>query len=278
MSFAALTRTVLTMALISTMPQAIAGSPAHPSGPVPAGYRLVWSDEFNTPGLPDPTKWVNDTLMNKQGWHNRELQYYSAPRAENAVVRNGKLLLTARKESLSNAADWGGQRYTSARLLTRGLGEWTYGFFEVRAMLPCGKGIWPAIWTLGSGGAWPDDGELDIMEFIGADPNRVFSTVHTLAGHGARGVGGNVRVSDVCQTFHNYQMHWTAEWVRFGVDGVVHFEYKNSRSGRDRWPFDTPQFLILNIAIGGLHGGAVDERVFPVAMEVEHVRVYQRQQ
>lgn len=245
---------------------------------VPAGYRLVWSDEFDRDGLPDPAKWVYDTGMNKAGWHNRELQYYSGPRAENARVQGGRLVITARKESLSSAPDWGGQRYTSTRLITQGKGEWTYGFFEVRAKLPCGKGTWPAIWTLNRDLVWPAGGELDIMEHIGREPGRVFSTVHTAAGHGAHGSGAARQVSDACSVFHDYQMHWTADTVRFGIDGVVHYEYSNPRSGPERWPFDAPQFLILNIAVGGDLGGAVDDAVFPVSMEVEHVRVHQARQ
>ena len=242
---------------------------------VPADHALVWSDEFDRDGLPDPAKWAYDTSMNKAGWHNRELQYYAGPRAENTVVRGGRLVITAREESLSFAPDWGGQRYTSTRLITQGKGEWTYGFFEIRAKLPCGKGTWPAIWMLNRDVVWPAGGELDIMEHIGREPGRVFSTVHTAAGHGGSGSGAATRVSDACTAFHNYQMHWTAQWVRFGIDGVMHYEYKNPRSGPERWPFDAPQFLILNIAVGGDLGGAVDDGVFPVSMEVDHVRVYQ---
>ena len=121
---------------------------------LPAGYTLVWSDEFNTTGLPDAAKWNYDTGRNKAGWYNNELQYYSAARLENAELRDGNLVITARKERMSSAADWGGQPYTSARLLTAGKAAWTYGYFEIRAKLPCGKGTWPAIWTLGSGGDW----------------------------------------------------------------------------------------------------------------------------
>ena len=243
---------------------------------VPAGYQLVWADEFNTDGLPDPAKWAYDTGMNKAGWHNRELQYYAGPRAENAHVKGGRLVITARKESLASAPDWGGQRYTSTRLVTQGKGDWTYGFFEIRAKLPCGQGTWPAIWMLNRDVVWPAGGELDIMEHIGREPGRVFSTVHTAAGHGGSGSGAATQVSDACTAFHNYQMHWTADAVRFGIDGVVHAQYKNPRQGKERWPFDAPQFLILNIAVGGDLGGAVDDSVFPVAMEVEHVRVYQK--
>ncbi len=245
---------------------------------VPGGYRLVWSDEFDTDGLPDPAKWAYDTGMNKAGWHNRELQYYAGPRLENAAVKAGRLVISARKESLSSARDWGGQRYTSTRLITQGKRDWTYGFFEIRAKLPCGQGTWPAIWMLNRDVVWPAGGELDIMEHIGREPGRVFSTVHTAAGHGGKGSGAARQVSDACTAFHDYQMHWTAETIRFGIDGVPHFEYRNPRQGSERWPFDAPQFLILNIAVGGDLGGAVDDGVFPVSMEVEHVRVYQPRQ
>jgi beta-glucanase (GH16 family) len=258
----------------STAPKAMPRSPA-PALSVPAGYKLVWSDEFAHEGLPDARRWGYDTGMNKRGWHNRELQYYSPARAENARVQGGRLIIEARKESMAQAADWGGQRYTSSRLLTKGLAEWTYGFFEVRAKLPCGKGTWPAIWMLNSAVDWPKGGELDIMEHVGHRPGRVFSTVHTAAAHGT-GKGADAHVKDACSTFHNYQMHWTATEVRFGIDGEVHFTYANAGTGRDQWPFDAPQFLILNIAIGGDLGGVVEDSIFPVQMEMEHVRVYQR--
>ena len=271
--YTAFAASALSLAACTPMVPVAAGASALA---VPAGYRLAWSDEFERDGLPDAARWAYDTGMNKAGWHNRELQYYSGPRAENARVQGGRLVITARKESLSSAPDWGGQRYTSTRLITQGKGDWTYGYFEVRAKLPCGKGTWPAIWMLNSDVIWPAGGELDIMEHIGRDPGHVFSSVHTAAGHGANPAGGGRKVPDVCTAFHAYQMHWTADTVRFGIDGVVHFEYKNPRTGPDRWPFDKPQFLILNIAVGGDLGGEVDDAVFPVSMEVEHVRVYQR--
>jgi beta-glucanase (GH16 family) len=242
----------------------------------PAGYRLVWADEFDVDGLPDPARWFHDTGRNKEGWHNHERQYYSGPRAENAVIRNGVLAITARKESLRSAPDFGGQAYTSARLITRGKAEWTYGFFEVRAKMPCGAGTWPAIWTLGSGGRWPDDGELDILEHMGRDPLRVFSAVHVAAGHAGQAMGGAARLPTVCSAFHAYQMHWTPRDVVFGVDGFTHFRYVKFDLGARAWPFDAPQFLLLNLAIGGDLGGPVDDRIFPVALEVDYVRVYQR--
>ena len=257
-------------------PAPITPPPTTPPNPsyVPANYSLVWSDEFNVDGLPDATRWDYDTERNRLGWFNNELQYYAAARFENTVVTGGRLRITARRESLSSAADWGGQRYTSARLITRGKAQWTYGFFEVRAKLPCGRGTWPAIWMLGSGGVWPDDGEIDILEQVGSNPSRVFGTVHTLQS-GGNGTGGAIQVPDACTAFHDYQLHWTRDEISIGMDGTTYYRYANPRSGRNTWPFDAPQFLLLNIAIGGTLGGAVDDTIFPVTMEVEHVRVWQ---
>jgi beta-glucanase (GH16 family) len=259
--------------LSMSAPAPAAGTP--PRLERPADHVLVWADEFDSPGLPDPKRWVYDVGMNKKGWHNNELQYYSDAGGRNAVVRNGRLVITARKESPRDAPDWGGQRYTSARLITRGKAEWTYGFFEVRAKMPCGRGTWPAIWTLGSGGQWPDDGELDIMEHVGSDPKRTSSAIHVRGAHGANPVYGAARVPDACSAFHNYQMHWTRDGVSFGVDGFVHLHYPRIDAGPAAWPFDKPQFLLLNLAIGGHLGGPVDDRIFPVQFEVEYVRVYQ---
>jgi beta-glucanase (GH16 family) len=265
----------LAVLALATSGDAQAGKATAPMT-VPAGYALVWSDDFSAEGRPDAAKWSYDTGRNREGWHNHELQYYSRDRPQNAQLRGGRLVITARRETLSSAADWGRQRYTSARLITRGKAEWTYGFFEIRARLACGKGTWPAIWMLGSQGDWPAAGELDIMEHIGHQPGRVFSTVHTAGGSGASGAGAATPVPDACTNFHDYQMHWTTQGIRFGVDGVVHFEYANPGTGSARWPFDAPQFLILNIAIGGDLGGKVDNSIFPASMEIEHVRVHQR--
>ena len=242
---------------------------------MPASYRLVWADEFSVDGLPDAARWDYDTERNRVGWYNNELQYYSGPRSENARVSDGALRITARRESLSTAPDWGGQRYTSTRLVTRGRAAWTYGFFEIRAKLPCGRGTWPAIWMLGSGGVWPDDGEIDIMEQVGSNPSRVFGTVHTRAGSGGASIGAATQVPDACTAFHDYQLHWTPNEITVGVDGVVYFRYGNPGTGRDRWPFNQPQYLLLNIAIGGVLGGVVDDGVFPVVMDIDHVRIWQ---
>lgn len=265
---------------VSALAAALLGCTAVPAPTmrlaVPAGYTLVWGDEFDHDGLPDPARWTYDTSRNREGWYNNERQYYAGPRAENAVVRGGRLLMTARLESLSSAPDWGGQRYTATRLVTRGRADWTYGYFEIRARMPCGRGTWPAIWMAGSGGRWPEDGELDILEHVGNNPERVSSAVHTPAGSGGTAVSGKLRLPDACRALHDYQMLWTPEGVWFGVDGTAYWHYPRSAADRAGWPFDRPQYLILNIAVGGDLGGAVNDADFPVTMEVDHVRIYQR--
>ena len=245
---------------------------------VPSDHVLVWADEFAVDGHPDSSKWVHETGRNREGWYNNEKQYYSGPRLDNARVQGGVLTITARKEARQDQPDWGGQAYSSARLATLGKQDWTYGFFEIRAKLPCGKGTWPAIWMLGNNGTWPAVGELDIMEWVGSRPERSFSTVHTTSGSGGDGKGGDTTLVDACTAFHNYQMYWTAQQVVFAVDGKVHFTYRNPGTGVDAWPFDAPQFLILNVAVGGDLGGDVDDGIFPVRMDVEYVRVYQKPQ
>ena len=241
----------------------------------PPGYVLVWGDEFDINGLPNPTHWDYDTANNLSGWFNNERQYYSRDRLENAQVSGGNLIITARKEALSSLPDWGGQQYSSARLVTRGKASWTYGFVEVRAKLPCGAGTWPAIWTLGTGGVWPNDGEIDIMEQVGSNPTRIFGTLHSLQS-GGTGTGGEIQIPDACTAFHNYQMTWSKDQILIGVDNVNYYHGGNPGIGYSGWPFDFPQYLILNIAIGGTLGGAVDNNIFPVLMEVDYVRVYQK--
>jgi beta-glucanase (GH16 family) len=241
----------------------------------PPGYMLVWADEFDVDGLPDPTRWDYDTDRNLVGWYNNELQYYARDRPENARVSGGKLIITARRESLATRADWGGQQYSSARLVTRGKAAWTYGFIEVRAKLPCGRGTWPAIWTLGTRGTWPDDGEIDIMEQVGSNPTRVFGTLHTLQS-GGPGTGGETQVADACSAFHDYQLTWTKDEILIGVDGLNYYRSAKLAGGYGVWPFDFPQYLLLNIAIGGNLGGAVDNAIFPVTLEIDHVRVFQK--
>ena len=253
------------------------------TGGIPGGARLVWSDEFDGAGLPDATRWNYDTERNSAGWYNNELQYYGNARPENSRVESGMLLITARREDLSTVGlpDWSGQRYSSARLITRGKASWTYGFIEVRAKLPCGVGSWPAIWMLSSPpqGRWPDDGEIDIMEHVGLDPGVVHATAHTGAFNHSRGNHrtATTTIADACNAFHRYQMNWTANRISVGVDDRYYYQYSNDNSGNAEWPFDSPQYLILNIAVGGDWGGqvGVNDAIFPITMEIDYVRVYQ---
>lgn len=245
-----------------------------------SGWTLVWQDEFNKPGLPDSSKWVYDTEYNQRGWWNGELQYYSANRLENARVADGKLLITARQERLTSASDYGNQNYTSARLMTRGKASWTYGRFEIRAKLPCTLGTWPAIWMLGTGGIWPEDGEIDIMEqkgFSNTDKRQVLGTVHMAANNGGNSLGETTSLPAACTDFNIYQMTWDADKVVMGVNNLDYFTYNNPRNGnRSQWPFDRDQYLLLNVAVGGALGGAIDNAKLPASMEVDYVRVYRK--
>lgn len=245
---------------------------------------LVWSDEFEADGLPDSIKWDYDTDRNRLGWYNNELQYYARSRMDNSKVQGGKLLISAIRERFTAPADYGQQNFTSARMVTRGKFSFTYGSVEVRAKMPCSLGTWPAIWMLGSGGRWPEDGEIDLLEqkgFSQGDKQQVLGTIHTRAYNyfnGSLGVGqGSSRiVADACNAFHVYQLTWTPDVVRLGVDGVDYFEYANPKlNDYDRWPFDRPQYLILNLAVGGDLGGPVPSNFTRDQMEVDYVRVYQ---
>lgn len=247
------------------------------AGPVLAQVpaRLLWSDEFDKPGLPDPAKWAYQT--GGDGWGNRELQVYTEGRPENARVENGHLIITAQHEM------WAGRDYTSARLVTAGRQSWTYGYFEVRAKLPCGRGTWPAIWMLGEGwhkGNWPAIGEIDIMEHVGHDRGRVHAAIHCTAFNHMKGTqkSATAAVPDACGAFHVYALDWTPARIEMLVDGRPYFRFENSGKGREEWPFDSPFYLLLNIAVGGTWGGqkGVDENAFPQSMQVDYVRVYDR--
>jgi beta-glucanase (GH16 family) len=248
----------------------------------PADARLVWHDEFDRDGLPDPARWRYETTANRQGWYNGELQYYAAARPENALVQHGALTITARAERLEDRADYGGQNYSSARLYTKGLAAWTYGFVEVRAKLACGGGVWPAIWMLGTdeGKGWPERGEIDIMEAVGWKPGIVHGTIHTGAYNHVRHTqrGSEARLADTCGSWHRYQLDWSPARILIGVDDRAYMRFDNDRAGNPAtWPFDRPEYLILNVAVGGWGGqqGGVDAAAFPARMAVDYVRVWQ---
>ena len=249
------------------------------NGPVkrPANARLVWRDEFNGRTL-DPGKWKNDTAFNKRGWFNKEKQYYSA--GQNLRVAGGRRVMEARHETPRGAPDWGGQNYTSARIFSPGPG-WTYGFYEVRAKLPCARGTWPAIWMLPTEmKKWPDDGEIDIMEQVGAEPNLIYASLHTkLFNHTIKTQrSAQQLVPTSCSAFHVYQLDWRPESITIGVDGRGILRVLNDQpGGKGAWPFDTPYHLILNLAIGGNWAGlkGIDDAAMPQRMEVDYVRIWQ---
>ncbi|MFT4076966.1 MAG: glycoside hydrolase family 16 protein [Asticcacaulis sp.] len=249
-------------------------------GGVPAGYVLKWSDEFDKPGLPDPKLWAYDTKANKHGWANEERQYYSLARRENSRVEDGQLIIEARKEDLKNKPDWGGQHYTSARLLSKN--SYQYGYIEVRAQLPCGLGVWPAIWQLPTTDhmMWPDDGEIDIMEYVGWDQDTIYHTVHTgLYNHVKHTQKGVLKhMPAVCGQWHTYSLTWTPDEIREGIDGRDYFRFVNEHTGKGAWPFDRPNHLILNLAVGGTFGGktGVDDSTMPWQFRIDYVRVYQK--
>ena len=252
------------------------------------GWRLVWSDEFDYEGLPDPKKWKYETGFVR----NHELQYYTEGRSENARVENGMLVIEARKEHFPNPkydktaakGDWNKTHefaeYTAASLNTASTASWTYGRVEVRAKLPKGKGTWPAIWMLGKKGGWPKCGEIDIMENVGFDPDGIHTTIHTAqvsnhAKHTAK--GHRTTVPHPYDDFHVYAVEWTEKVITFFVDENKVFAFENNSTAEDAWPFDKPQYLLLNFAFGGEWGGAkgVDETIFPQKFFIDYVRVYE---
>ena len=236
--------------------------------------KLVWSDEFEYSGLPDETKWSYD--VGGHGWGNNESQYYTEARTENVRVENGVLTIEARKE------DFEGSGYTSTRLVSRNKGDWKYGRFEIRAKLPSGRGTWPAIWMLPTDwvyGGWPASGEIDIMEHVGYDMNRIHGTIHTEAFNHTKGtqVGRSVLASDVASEFHVYSLEWWPDRIDIFLDGEKYFTVSDNGTGFAAWPFDQRFHLLLNIAVGGAWGGAqgIDDSIFPQRMEVDYVRVYE---
>jgi len=244
--------------------------------PIPNGMKLVWSDEFNYNGLPDSLKWSYDTSGNASGWGNNEKQYYTKARLKNSEVKDGFLNINAVKE------DYQGFKYSSARLITKSKGDWLYGRIEVRAKLPEGRGMWPAIWMLSTDwkyGGWPASGEIDIMENVGYDPYVIVASAHTKSYNHSIGTHKNnkLTLADCYTNFHVYALEWEANEYRVYVDDNLYFTFKNEGTGFKEWPFDKRFHLLLNVAVGGNWGGqkGIDETIFPCSMVVDYVRVYQ---
>jgi len=242
-------------------------------------YDLVWSDEFNYTGLPDPQKWQFE--IGGSGWGNNELQFYTA--GNNAYVDGEKLIITARRENA------GGREVTSSRIRTAKKGDWLYGKIEVRAKIPKGLGTWPAIWMLPTDwgyGGWPLSGEIDIMEHVGFDPDVLVTSVHTEEYNHIKQTHKNKSVKRAGMTdgFHIYSIEWLPDKIKFFFDDELHYTYNpstllNSPTYKE-WPFDRRFHLLINLAFGGNWGGlrGVDYDILPVTFEIDYVRVYQSPQ
>ena len=237
---------------------------------LPNGYELIWTDEFNYIGSPDPAKWNYE--VGGGGWGNNESQFYTN-RDDNSYVKDGYLTITAKKESFS------GYQYTSARLTSKAKGDFKYGYIEFRAILPTGLGTWPALWMMPTDskyGGWPNSGEIDIMETTGKNPSYIQGTTHTTVSQGG-GVGGATTCTTSTTEWNTYGCEWDDTGIKFMVNGKTYFTYTHSPNhNSDRWPFDQRFFLIMNIAMGGNMGGQIASDFKEAQMKVDYVRVYQK--
>lgn len=242
-------------------------------------WKLVWSDEFNYNGEPDSSKWSYD--VGGHGWGNNEKQYYLNHSLENAYVDGGKLHIVALKKDYENL------KYTSAKLTTYKKLKLQYGKIEVMARLPYGKGNWPAIWMLPESirtneEQWPVCGEIDIMEHVGKNPNVIHASLHSGLYNHVKGtqVTHFDTIQDVFERFHKYGIEWSETFIKFYIDDQLFFESYKGQDGRvtqnEGWPFDKPYYLILNLAIGGNWGGEIDDTIFPNDLQIDFVRIYQK--
>lgn len=252
-------------------------------------YELIWADEFDYTGKPDPSKWNYEIGQHR----NHEKQYYTDS-LKNVRVENGNLIIEGHKTKFPNPnfvsksdTDWKRNQeyleYTSGSINTKDLAEWKYGKIAVKAKLPKGVGQWPAIWMLGKNidqVGWPKSGEIDIMEQVGYEPDVVHGTVHTEAYNHTKDTqkGKTVPIDQPYDEFHEYSIEWTPEKIDFLLDGKVYFVFTNDHKSENEWPFDQPFYLKLNIAIGGDWGGinGIDDSAFPQKMTVDYVRVYRK--
>jgi len=245
-------------------------------------YILIWSDEFDGSGAIDSEKWFHQTqLPNGNSWYNNEIQHYT-DRLDNSYVSDGTLKIVAKKETYTDQGQT--KEYTSARLNSKY--AFTYGRVEVRAKLPEGVGTWPAIWMLGQNisepGAywqtqgygttsWPYCGEIDIMEHWGAYQNYVQSALHTPSSYGGTINHGGQYISNATTQFNVYTLEWTPEQMIFSVNGYVHYTYNPNPQNSETWPFDAPQYLLMNIAIES----SITSSFTETEMEIDYVRVYE---
>lgn len=279
---------VVLVAVVSLVPSG--GAPVSATEPsssanvasAPPGMTLVWADEFDAPAgtPPDPSRWAHDLGDGGRGWGNEELEWYTDSPDNAAHDGQGNLVITAREAEPGLTCWYGPCRYTSARLLTRGLFEVTYGRVEARLKVPSGAGLWPAFWMLGSDidtVGWPASGEIDVMENVGRQPRLLYGTLHGPGYSGSQGYGGTLLMDEpLADDFHVFAVDWTPERITWTVDGTVFHEATPADVAPSEWVFEHPFFLLLNLAVGGHFGQAVSTTTrFPASLVVDHVRVYQ---
>ncbi len=229
---------------------------------------LVWNDEFDGSGLPNSANWTFDIGTGSNGWGNSEIQSYTNS-TTNVRQSNGVLTIEAIKS---------GNSWTSARIKTQTKKTFKYGKIVFRAKLPTGVGTWPALWMLGeniTSVGWPACGEIDVMEHVGRNQNVIQAALHTPSSFGNTQNKGSVVKNTVSSQFHEYSVSWNADRIVFSLDNVPYYTYNPSVKNSSTWPFDAPQFLIMNIAIGGTFGGSVDPALTNAKMEIDYVRVYE---
>ena len=248
------------------------GGPSSP-GSYP-GLNLVWADEFSGASV-NTANWnyeVGDGCPGVCGWGNNELEWYTE--GENASIQNGALIIEARAESR------GGKNYTSSRMTTKTKKPFKFGRMDIRAKLPKGRGIWPAIWMMPQDnvyGGWPKSGEIDIMEFLGHETNKVYSTVHFGPGPASMNISKNITGSSpYCDSFHVYSLVWETDRMRFYADDVLISDVKRTDLSGQVYPFNESFFFILNLAVGGNWPGNPDASTyFPQWLIVDYIRVFQ---
>ena len=234
--------------------------------PTPTGWTLVWNDEFSGSSI-DKTKWEHE--VNGDGGGNNELQYYT-DFTENSYVEKGLLIIQALNKNYL------GKEYTSARMRTKYKGDWTYGRFEIKAKLPYGQGLWPAIWMLPTDwayGGWPESGEIDIMEMLGQETTKIYGTIHYSTNNQHAQSGGNysLKTGTFAGTFHVFAIEWDSSGFSWYVDDYKYFTTKHGQ------PFDKRFHILLNLAVGGNWPGNPDiSTIFPQKMYVDYVRVYKK--
>jgi len=246
---------------------------------------LIWSDEFDIDGLPNPNKWHYEKGYVRNG----EAQHYQEGNRGNSRIENGFLVIESHYQPAKKPENlWQylfdeqpKDTYTSASLTTEHLKGFGNGRIDVRAKLPQGRGVWPAIWLLGSNikkVGWPMSGEIDIMEYVGFEPNKIHSAIHTSNRNHNKGNASNstLELNDLADEFHIYSVERTNERIDFYVDNTLHFSYQKEDNSASSWPFNQPMYLIINLAIGGGWGGkkGIDNTIFPQQFVIDYVRVY----